>query len=62
MAFAKDEWGVQRDDDGNVTAVKLDKHVLDPESPEAVQVPADTVPDGKNSISDAFEDVETEDL
>src|SRR5688500_466018 len=36
--------GVQRDALGNVSEVNLDRRVADPTSPEAVQVPANTVP------------------
>lgn len=38
----REELGVRRDRDGRVVSVKVDRHVLDPESPLAVQIP-DTV-------------------
>jgi hypothetical protein len=37
----RDESGVVKNDKGNVVSVKLDRHVLDPESDEAVQVTSD---------------------
>jgi hypothetical protein len=38
------EQGVERDSEGRVSRVSLDRRVADPTSPEAVQVPANTVP------------------
>jgi hypothetical protein len=36
--------GIERDSQGRVSRVSLDRRVADPTSPEAVQVPANTVP------------------
>lgn len=52
MALGKGQQGVQRDAQGRVTQVKLDKHVLDPTSPDAVQIPEDTIP-GRTDDPDA---------
>lgn len=38
------EQGIERDSEGRVSRVSLDRRVADPTSPEAVQVPANTVP------------------
>jgi hypothetical protein len=38
------EQGIERDAAGNVQRVSLDRRIADPSSPEAVQVPANTVP------------------
>lgn len=35
----REELGVRRDREGRVVSVKVDRHVLDPESPLAVQIP-----------------------
>jgi hypothetical protein len=40
----KTEQGIERDSRGQVAVVRMDKRVADPTSPEAVQVPANTVP------------------
>jgi hypothetical protein len=40
----KTEQGIERDSQGRVSVVHLDRRVADPTSPEAVQVPANTVP------------------
>lgn len=40
----KTRMGIERDAQGQVSRVSLDRRVSDPTSPEAVQVPANTVP------------------
>lgn len=40
----KTQQGIERDSQGRVAVVRMDKRVADPTSPEAVQVPANTVP------------------
>lgn len=52
----KDQVGVIKDDDGNVIEVKLDRHILDPEAPEAVQVPTDAQED-EGAIQQGYDDV-----
>lgn len=40
----KAEQGIERDARGRVATVRLDRQVTDPNSPEAVQVPVNTIP------------------
>lgn len=54
----KDERGVMRDSRGRPIAVKLDKHVTDPNSPEAVQIPEGVHDSGLSAIAAAAADEE----
>jgi hypothetical protein len=58
------EQGIERDSEGRVSRVSLDRRVSDPTSPEAVQVPANTVPPSHDRQlgMEGQEDVTNDDL
>lgn len=54
MSFDKHESGVQVNDAGQVTHVKLDRHIVDPNDELAVQVTSDPAPPSPlQAIADA---------
>ena len=53
MGFAKNEKGVQTDEQGNVVAVKLDRHVLPGDPDWGTYVPVDTAP-GSDPVDEAW--------
>lgn len=49
-----DESMIERNDEGQVTRVRSDRQVLEPESPEAVQVPEQAV--DSNHLNESYKD------